>query len=98
MKISDIRDLTKDDILAAIGLETRSSTAGRVFGSLSLFTVGALVGAVTALLLAPKTGQDLREDLGQRLRTLRENAEKDESDGLGDEDRSSTGLRQEIRP
>lgn len=100
MKISDIRDLTKHDILAAIGLEARSSTAGRVFGSLGIFTVGAVVGAAAALLLTPKTGQDLREDLGQRLRSLRETAEENaDSEASSDDGRATaSGLRQEIRP
>jgi len=74
MKFSDIRDLSKDDVLAAIGLETKTSTTSRLFGTVGLFSVGLLVGAGVALLLAPKTGQDLREDLGQRLRGLRDTA------------------------
>ncbi len=71
MKLSDIRDLSKDDVLSAVGLETRPSMGGRLFGTLGLFSVGLIVGAGFALLLAPKTGQDLREDIGLRLRSLR---------------------------
>jgi len=74
MKLSDIRDLSKDDVLAAFGLETKTSLTGRLFGTMGLFTVGLLVGAGAALMLAPKTGQDMREDLGQRLRSLRDSA------------------------
>ena len=71
MKLSEIRDLSKEDVLAAFGLATKPSTTGQIFGSLGLFATGLLVGAGVALLLAPKTGQDLREDLGQKLRTIR---------------------------
>jgi gas vesicle protein len=72
MKIRNIRDLSKDDILAAFGLASKRSMTQRLLGMLGTFGVGVLVGAGTALLLAPKSGQDLREDLGQRIRSLRE--------------------------
>lgn len=72
MKLSDISGLSKDDILATLGLERKSSMTSDVLGAVGLFGLGLLVGAAGALLLAPKSGQDLREDLGQRLRTLRE--------------------------
>ena len=99
MKISDIRDLSKDDVLAAFGLESRTSTAGRVFGTVGVFGVGVVVGAAAALLLAPKTGQDMRQDLSQRLRTLRENAENESGSGLSSEGvTSGISSRSEIRP
>jgi hypothetical protein len=79
MKLSDIRDLSKDDILSAMGLASKPTTPERLLGILSIFGVGLLVGAGTALLLAPKSGQDLREDLGQRIRKLRSD-ETDSSD------------------
>jgi gas vesicle protein len=74
MKIKDIRDLSKDDILAALGLSTKPSTAARLLGTMGTFGVGLLVGAGVALLLAPKSGEDLREDIGQRIRSFREDA------------------------
>lgn len=72
MKFSDISSLKKDDILAALGLEKRSSMTSDVLATVGIFGLGLLVGAAGALLLAPKSGQDLREDLGQRLRTMRD--------------------------
>jgi YtxH-like protein len=72
MKISDISNLSKEDILAALGLESKATTTERVLGSIGIFGVGLLVGAGVALLLAPKSGEDLREDLGQRIRNLRQ--------------------------
>lgn len=38
--------------------------------------VGALTGSIVALLLAPKTGNELRKDLSQQLHTLREKGEQ----------------------
>lgn len=72
MKLGDIRDLNKDDILSALGLATKTSTSDRLLGTLGIFGVGLLVGAGAALLLAPKSGQDLREDLGDRFRKFRD--------------------------
>lgn len=68
MKLSDITDLTKEDLLAALGLATKPTTSERLLGSLGMFGIGALVGAGVALLLAPSSGQDLRGDLGRRIR------------------------------
>lgn len=36
-------------------------------GSVVPFVVGIGIGAVAALLLAPKTGEDLRSDIGERV-------------------------------
>lgn len=71
MKISDIKDLSKDDILAALGLETKTGFTQRLLGTLGVFGVGLLVGAGAALLLTPKSGSEMREDLGQRIRKMR---------------------------
>jgi hypothetical protein len=59
--------ISKDDILEALGLETHSSVdwmGPAIIG----FGVGALVGAAVALLVAPKAGTELREDLMNRGR------------------------------
>jgi gas vesicle protein len=68
MKINDLRDLSKDDLLSALGLTSKPSTSERLLGTLTIFGVGLLVGAGAALLLAPKSGEALRADLGERLR------------------------------
>jgi gas vesicle protein len=46
--------------------ETKSS--GLLLGTL----IGGAVGAVSALLLAPKTGEKLREELGNKYRVINE--------------------------
>jgi len=75
-----LRDLSKDDILSAVGLASKPSTTEKMLGGVGFFGLGLLVGAGTALLLAPKSGIGLREDLGERLRELR-NREFRSSDG-----------------
>jgi gas vesicle protein len=71
MKINDLRDFSKEDILSALGLTSKPSSSERLLGTLSIFGVGLLVGAGAALLLAPKSGDALRADLGERFRNLR---------------------------
>ena len=71
MNFKDLRNLDKDDLLGLMGLETKHSTAGYLAGTLGTFGVGLLVGAGIALLLAPKPGNELREDIREKLRRSR---------------------------
>jgi hypothetical protein len=68
MNLKDLRKLDKDDILDMLGLETKSSTGAWLAGALGTFGVGLLVGAGIGLMLAPKPGRELREDIRERLR------------------------------
>ena len=60
-------DFNKRDILSALGLETESSfwTA-----AMAGFGVGCLVGAAVAIMVAPKSGRELRSDLTDKARDL----------------------------
>jgi gas vesicle protein len=49
-------------------MKTKLSTAVWFFRTLGILAVGALVGAGVALMLTPKSGRGLREDLRERLR------------------------------
>ena len=59
--------VTKKDILDAIGMETEDKF---MTGMLIGLGLGALVGGVTALLLAPRSGFELREGIGDRVRDV----------------------------
>jgi hypothetical protein len=59
-----LKNLDKDDILEMVGLQTRQDTTVSV---LTAFGVGLLVGAGVGLLLAPKSGREIREDLRGRI-------------------------------
>lgn len=74
MKLRDLKDLDRDDILGLIGLETKSSTGSYLAGIFTTFGVGLLVGAGVALLLAPKAGKDLRQDLSTKLSRAKDQA------------------------
>jgi YtxH-like protein len=59
--------LDKDAIVSKLGFEPRPSTGERLVSALGLFGVGVLVGAGVALLLAPKSGRELREDIRSKV-------------------------------
>jgi len=71
MKLDDLREFSKDDILSALGLTAKPTASARLLSGLGIFGVGLLVGAGAALLLAPKSGEALRTDLADRLRHRR---------------------------
>ncbi len=60
-------DFSKRDVLNALGLETESN-----FWTVALagFGVGCLVGAAVAIMVTPKSGRELRENLRDRGRDL----------------------------
>jgi len=73
MNLKDLKNLDQDDVkehlLESMGLESKRSTGSWLFGALTVFGVGMLVGAGVGLMLAPKSGSGLREDLRDRLRS-----------------------------
>ena len=82
MKLQDITNMDKDDVLAMLGLETSRSNSSRLLSTLGTFGIGLLVGAGVGLLLAPKAGSDLRQDLRTKFRRNgKEEAEEVEATG-----------------
>jgi gas vesicle protein len=73
-----------DDEEPYVVVEKRSSGAGAFF-------IGLALGTVAALLLAPKSGAETRQDLRRRARRARR-AAQDLADGLGE--KVSGGLEQ----
>jgi hypothetical protein len=65
------RDLHIEDIKRALGLNNTRHAGNDLFGQISLFGAGLLVGAGLALLLAPMTGNELREKLHDQVDDLR---------------------------
>jgi hypothetical protein len=68
MKIDDMLNAlpSKEDIAAAVGLQTRSP-AGDVLTALEIFGTGMILGAGLALLFAPKPGDELRRTIADRV-------------------------------
>lgn len=65
--LRDLKKMDKDDVLELLGLETRKGPADWLLPTLGAFSVGMLVGAGLGLLMAPKPGAELRDDLRNRL-------------------------------
>jgi hypothetical protein len=63
-----LQDIDKDDILEAIGLEERSSAWATTLGTVGIFALGCLVGAGIGLAFAPRSGEEFRNELGERMR------------------------------
>jgi gas vesicle protein len=76
--LKDLRNLDKEDILEMMGLQSKTSTGAYLAGALGTFGVGLLVGAGLGLLLAPKAGRELRDDLRDKFRRI----PSDESDTM----------------
>jgi hypothetical protein len=63
-----LQDIDKDDVLEALGLEERTSPWASAFGTLGIFALGCLLGAGIGLAFAPKSGEEFRSELGERMR------------------------------
>lgn len=63
----NLPDVDKDDLLEMVGLESRRSSVDRMLPGLALFGAGVLLGVGLGLMLAPKPGRELRDDLRDRL-------------------------------
>lgn len=61
-----------EDIIRALGLQQRRAAGPDMVPGLALFGAGLLVGAGLALLLAPTSGRELREEITERANELRE--------------------------
>jgi len=88
MKMQDIKNLDKDDLLGMLGLQAKRSDTSRVLTTLGTFGIGLIVGAGVALLLAPKAGSELRQDLRTKFRR---DGKDDADDVTGNGSASATG-------
>ncbi len=59
--------LSKEEVLAKLGLAPKPTIGQMFVSSLGPFGVGAILGAGVALLFAPKSGRKLREDIRTRV-------------------------------
>jgi hypothetical protein len=65
-----LRDFSSDDILSALGLERRSTAVEAAIPTALAFVAGLAAGAGVALLLAPKSGREVRQDISNRASEL----------------------------
>jgi len=67
MTLEKMKTLDKDDFLNLLGMETKRTSVDYLVPGLALLGVGLLVGAGIGLLVAPRPGRELREDIARRL-------------------------------
>ena len=60
--------LSREQILDALGLEEKRSARARTLETIGAFSVGLVVGASAALLLAPTSGAELRRRIVELVR------------------------------
>lgn len=68
MNLKHLRDMDKNDLLEALGLEEKRSTATMMLPMIGAAAAGIVIGAAVAFLLAPKAGREIREDLTGKLK------------------------------
>jgi hypothetical protein len=71
LSLKDLKKLDRDDLLDLVGLQ-RSASNDWVAPALTALGVGLLVGVGVGLLLAPKPGAELRNDLRDKLRAAQD--------------------------
>lgn len=72
LKKEMLNDIHVDDILEALGLERRGTKGlATLVPAISMFAVGAVIGAAVGMAFAPKPGSELRGDLGRRVSEIK---------------------------
>jgi hypothetical protein len=59
--------MTRDEVLGTLGLQARRSAATYILPAIGMFGVGILTGAGLGLLFAPRTGREMRREIGTRM-------------------------------
>jgi hypothetical protein len=62
-RLDAVRGLSSEDILAALGLQRKRSVLDVILPAAGVFAAGIVVGTGVALLLAPKSGREMRRDI-----------------------------------
>jgi hypothetical protein len=83
-----LQDIDRDDVLESIGLQERRSALATTLGSLGIFVLGCLVGAGIGLAFAPKSGDELRNELGDKVRRKAQELQQQSESSFGSPNRS----------
>lgn len=72
----DISNFSKRDMLNALGLDKKDSTAESLLPMLGVFAAGLLTGIGAGLLLAPKSGSEMRGEIADRASDAKDHAKQ----------------------
>jgi hypothetical protein len=64
----NLSEIDTDDVLERLGLESRRSPVEKFIPGLAVFGAGVLIGVGLGMLLAPKSGTELRGELQSGLK------------------------------
>jgi len=67
MNLDNITNLSRNDVLRTLGLAPRFTDY--FLPALGIFSAGAVIGATTALMFAPKSGSKLRKQIRDEMRS-----------------------------
>lgn len=67
MNLENLTNMSRMDVLRSIGLAPR--VTDYILPALGIFAAGAVLGAGTALLLAPRSGEKLRRQIREEMRS-----------------------------
>jgi hypothetical protein len=73
MRLQSIKNMSRENVLGMVGLRSRHPLRTWLAGS-GLVGIGLAVGATVALLLAPKSGPEIRDSMFDGWRSLRRRA------------------------
>jgi hypothetical protein len=91
-----MRDFSTDDILSALGLQRQRTAFDAALPTTLAFVAGAAAGAGIALLLAPKTGREMRQDISNKASELTKSLSSTASE-LAEDARAALPLSEERR-
>lgn len=72
--LKDLKNLDKEDILSALGLQTKGNVVDTVIPALGVFGAGLLIGTALGMLVAPKTGKAMRKQITRRANDVYDRA------------------------
>lgn len=67
LNLAKLKGVTADDVLAHVGLQQRQSESSWIIPAVTMLGVGVLIGAGLGLMLAPRSGRELRGSIRKRL-------------------------------
>ena len=66
-----LRDMSAEDLLESIGLQTKRSTFRNVASSVGILSAGILLGVGIGFAFAPRRGEQIRREIRERAETMK---------------------------